>query len=65
MGARDYDRFGLTRPVTVPIGPIVADMTVSVKLTGARKAAWRIQIARWLFWLGARVAGMNGKVEIE
>ena len=47
----------ITSPVKVPIGDVMEGISLHVELTGLRMWKFRWWLARWVLWLGARVAG--------
>lgn len=51
--------------VKVPVKDATRKLTLKVKLTGVRRLVWRLKVARWLFLLGGKVAGLKTQVDFE
>lgn len=51
--------------VTIPVEDVIKDLSVSVRLTGFRRFSIRLNVAKWIFRLGAWVSGMSCNIEVE
>lgn len=49
--------------VSIPISNVLRETMITVTVTGVRTAQFRLRIAKWVFWLAAKMSGMGIKFE--
>lgn len=51
--------------VSIPASSVVGRVTMNVRVTGVRRAVWRVRCAMPLVWLAAKVAGLSITIDVD